>query len=339
MARKLGDGHDVIAIGASAGGVEALVTLIGGLPADLQAAVLVCLHIPAGTSVLPRILSRAGTLTAHHPHTGEVLEPGQVYVAPPDHHLLVADGSLRLVRGPVVNRARPAIDPLFASAADAYGPRLVAVVLSGMLDDGTEGLRWVKARGGVTVVQDPHDAAFPEMPLAALNRAKPQQVVGLAEMPTLLHRLVHQPASQRVPAPDAVRLEVEIARSGHSSMSDMEKIGRRSVLACPDCHGVMWEIDDGDLVRYRCHIGHAYTEDMMSLALDENVRRALASALRALEERIALAERLRSQASARGHNQTADTWADKKQEFETEADVIRKAIQRADEISAVGGVR
>jgi len=183
-------------------------------------------------------------------------------------------------------------------------------------------------------VQDPRDAAFPEMPLTALNRSPPDHVVRLADMPALLESLVHQPAGEPMPVPETIKFEVDIARGERASMSDMDRIGRRSVLACPDCNGVMWEIDEKDLLRYRCHVGHAYSAEMMSLALDENLRRALGSALRALDERVALAEKLRKQASERGQNQLTDTWARKKEEFEGEAEVIRAAIKRADDIAA-----
>jgi two-component system chemotaxis response regulator CheB len=184
------------------------------------------------------------------------------------------------------------------------------------------------------VVQDPRDAAFAEMPLAALNRSMPHHVVHLAEMPSLFDKLVHQPAGEPMPVPDGIKFEVEVARSGNSSMQKMDKIGRRSVLTCPECNGVMWEIDEEGDFRFRCHVGHAYSAETMNLALDDNLRRALGSALRALDERVALTEKLRKQASERGQNKTTDLWARKKAEIEQEADVIRKAIQRADRIEA-----
>ncbi|HKP23006.1 MAG TPA: hypothetical protein VJV39_04040 [Dongiaceae bacterium] len=183
-------------------------------------------------------------------------------------------------------------------------------------------------------MQDPRDAAFPEMPLNALSKSNPQHIVPLADMPALLLRLVHQKAAEPARPPAGLRYEVEVARSGDTRMDEMDRIGRRSVLACPDCHGVMWEIDEGDIVRYRCHVGHAYTSDTMDLALDDSLNRALGSALRALEERAALAEKLQNQAAKRGHNLAAETWAGRKAEFEAELQIIRKAIHRADGIEA-----
>ncbi len=186
----------------------------------------------------------------------------------------------------------------------------------------------------MTVVQDPKDAAFAEMPLTALNRAKPDHLVGLAAMPDLLGSLVHQPAGQMQPVPRSIQYEVDIARSGYSSMSDMDGLGQRSVLACPDCGGVVWEIDESELVRFRCHVGHTYAAEMMSLALDENLRRALPSALRALEERVALARKLEKQAIDGGHRFLAENWADRARDFEREMEVIRRSVRRMERLAA-----
>ena len=184
------------------------------------------------------------------------------------------------------------------------------------------------------MVQDPSDAAFAEMPTTALIRSQPDHVVGLASMPALFEKLVRQPAGQAVPVASNLEYEVNIASGGRGSMSEMDRIGRRSVLACPDCHGVMWEVNEGELVRYRCHVGHAYSAEIMSLALDENLRQAFGSALRALDERIALARKLEAQASTGGRTGIAESWAAKALEFEAEAKVIRDSIRRTDEIAA-----
>jgi two-component system chemotaxis response regulator CheB len=214
------------------------------------------------------------------------------------------------------------------------GARAVGVVLTGTLGDGAAGLQALQRCGGLTAVQDPADAAFGEMPANALRLLRPDHVVRLRDMPGLLARLVREPAGTPVPAPASLKLEIEIARSGHSSMSTMDRIGQRSVLTCPDCNGVMWEIDEGDVVRYRCHVGHAYTADLMSLALDESLRRALASARRALDERIALARKLKEQSAASGHRVLAESWARKLREAEDEANVLRESIRRTDEIAS-----
>ena len=327
--------RDVLAIGTSAGGVEALLFLAKRLSRELPAAIFVTIHLPSHSrSALDDVLTRAGPLPAQFARAGDVVRKGHIYIAPPDRHLLLEGERVALGEGPRENNARPAIDPMLRSTALCCSARAIGVVLTGTLGDGASGLWAIRHGGGITVVQDPKDAAFPEMPLTALNRAKPDHVVSLGEMPLLLERLVNQPAGEARPLPRSIVYEVEVARTGRGSMEEMDTFGRRSVLACPDCGGVMWEIDEEDLLRYRCHVGHTYTAEVMSLALVENLRRALASALRALEERVALARKLYQQAVDGGHRLLAETWAEKAREFEREMEVIRGSIRRMDRIAA-----
>jgi two-component system chemotaxis response regulator CheB len=322
--------RDIVAIGASAGGIEALRHLASKLPAGFDAAVLVTLHLAEDyASTLDRILTRSGSLPARFAENGEKIENGQIYLARPQCHLLLTeDRRLEFGQGPRENNARPAIDPMFRSIGLCCGSRGIGVVLSGMLDDGAAGLLALKQCGGLTMVQEPSDAAFPDMPLHALQRVQPDHVVTLAAMPALLKKLVQLPAGNSVPASEPLRFEVEIARSGRSNMSEMDRIGRRSVLACPDCHGVMWEIDEDDLVRYRCHVGHAYTAESMRYAIDENLVRALASALRALDERVAVGEKLRDKAIESQHTKSVGWWQRRIDETRREADTIRESIIR-----------
>jgi len=230
--------RDILAIGTSAGGVDALLRLAGGLPADLPASVLVTIHLSRHfVSALDQVLSDAGPLPARFAKDGEPLRKRQIYLAPPDRHLLVEDDRLHLGRGPRENNSRPSIDAMLRSAAVCCGGRTVGVVLTGTLGDGASGLWAVRQCGGLTVVQDPHDAAFAEMPQTALEKARPDHVVSLDDMPRLLSGLVHQPAGETVEAPSSLRYETGIARKGGLAMDDMDRIARRSVLACPDCHG------------------------------------------------------------------------------------------------------
>lgn len=315
-----------------------MIFLAKSFPRHFPAALVVTIHLPSyAGSALDEVLSRSGPLPARFARDGDALKKGHIFIAPPDRHLLLDGDRLSLGEGPRENNARPAIDPMLRSTALCCSARAIGVVLTGTLGDGASGLWTIRQGGGIAVVQDPKDAAFSEMPMTALNRAKPDHVVRLADMPGLLENLVHQPAGEARPLPRSVRYEVDIARSGSSGMDSIEKmdgIGRRSVLACPDCGGVMWEIDEEDLIRYRCHVGHTYTAEVMSLALDESLRRALASALRALEERVALARKLHAQAIDAGHRLLAETWADKAREFEREMEVVRGSIRRMDRIAA-----
>ncbi len=225
---------------------------------------------------------------------GEVKRKSRVYI--PGGHLIVDGEQLWLGIGPRENNARPAIDPMLRSVAVCCGNRGIGVVLTGTLGDGASGLWAVNQTGGVTVVQDPQDAAFPEMPQTTLMGMEPDYVTQLRDTPGLLHALVHQPAGDLIAVPDNFRYEVEIARNARASMNGMDWFGARSVLTCPDCGGIMWELKDGAMSRYRCHIGHAYAGEMITVGLDERLKRAMASALRALDERIALVVKLRDEA-------------------------------------------
>jgi two-component system chemotaxis response regulator CheB len=219
-------GHDVIVIGASAGGVEALVTLAGSLPADLPAAIFLVLHIPAQSpSLLPDILNRAGPLRASHPADGEAIQYKHIYVAPPNQHLLVEEGIVRLIRGPKENRHRPAIDPLFRSAARTYGTRVVGVILTGSLDDGTVGLLAIKRRGGVVVVQDPHDALFSSMSLSAITHVEVDHVLPLSAIGPMLAQLAYQQAAIEgsYPVPKDMEMETKLAAMDMSAMHKGEQ--------------------------------------------------------------------------------------------------------------------
>ena len=331
--------RNVIGIGASAGGIEALLELVKRLPADLPATVLVTLHLaPHFRSSLDDIVARAGPLPAHFAADGQACRAGAVYIAPPDRHLLLDGERLRLGSGPRENNSRPAIDPMMRSIAACCGARAIGVVLTGTLGDGASGLYAIAQCGGLTLVQDPHDAAFPEMPLNALKKVSPHFVLPIAEMAAQLAELSHRPAGEPIAVPGNITFEVDIARGAardpQAKMDQMDQIGRRSLLACPDCHGVMWEIDEGELTRYRCHAGHAYTAELLSLALDEGLRRALASAERALEERVSLTRNLHRQADERQHRALAADWAVRAAEAEKELDTLRGAIARVEELKA-----
>jgi two-component system, chemotaxis family, protein-glutamate methylesterase/glutaminase len=280
------------------------------------------------------LLSDAGPLLATFARDGELLEKSRIYIAPAERHLIIDGKRLWLGSGPRENRARPAIDPMLRSAAVCCCVRSIGVILTGTLGDGAAGLSALNQCGGITVVQDPKDAMFHEMPSTALNRTKPNHVTRLADMPALLERLVRQPAGEPKRLPLNLKYEVEIAKGNPMNMEEMDQIGRRSVLTCPDCGGTMWEMNDANLVRYRCHVGHAYTSELMSIALDETLRRTLATALRTLDERVALARKLAADAREHRHDHLANSWAREAEEFEQQANAIRQSLHRIDEMVA-----
>ncbi|MDE3087545.1 MAG: chemotaxis protein CheB [Acidobacteriota bacterium] len=279
----------VLALAASAGGVDALTSVVAGLPPGLPAAVLVVLHIaPVGPSVLPGMISRHSRLPAAHPDDGDPLLPGRVYVAPPDRHLVVSDGAVRVLLTPKENGTRPAADPLFRSVAHDFGPSAAGVVLSGSLDDGTAGLAAIKDAGGLTVVQDPEEAAFPGMPLSAISYVKPDHIATLDEIPSILVGFVEEVSA--VSHAD----EPESVRGGAEPGDELFE------FTCPECGGTLWLVGDHP-VRFRCRVGHTFSSDSLAVGKQDAVESALYAAVVALEERADLARRLlRRLAPSRG---------------------------------------
>ena len=332
-------GHDVVVVGASAGGVEALRTMAAHLPADLPAAIIVVLHVPAiATSVLPAILQRAGDLPAVHAEDGAEIERGRIYIAPPDHHLLIQPGFMRVNRGPKENGYRPAIDPMFRTAAATYGSRVVGVILSGVLDDGTAGLAAVKTHGGRALVQDPEDALYPMMPTSAIEAAEPD-LIGPAEQ---LAEVIAQLAYERVPAMMAPTDDpllgdeeyIEIDRAA----SDQPQTGSPSGFVCPDCGGALWESeDDTGLLRFRCRTGHGYSIETLAAEQTETVESALFSALRALEERAAMARRMAGRLRGRGSKTSAARFEAQADAAVQQALVIREALMHVTPLTEPAG--
>jgi two-component system, chemotaxis family, protein-glutamate methylesterase/glutaminase len=320
----------VVVVGASAGGVEALTALAGGLPADLDASVCVVLHLPAGAeSRLAEILSRAGPLPAVQVRDGEPLARGRIYVAPPDRHLMVRGRHVLLGRGAHENGLRPSIDVLFRSAALSYGRRTVAVVLSGSRDDGVAGASAVGARGGCVVVQSPHDALFPGMPSETVSRDHPDRVLPLAKLAaavTTAVRRLSEEAPMSENGGDEMNLETEYATLDPDAIEREGPPGKPSAFGCPACGGVLWELDDESLLRFRCRVGHAYTADGAVEAQAESVEAALWTALRALQERAQLSERLATRVGAAGAKQSQTRFEEYASEAREQADVIRRLL-------------
>lgn len=284
MAHK---GHNIIVIGASAGGLEALDKLIGALPTDLPAAIFIVQHMaPENTAeALLHRLRRHKAFHCEQASDGEVFEARNIYIAPPNFHLLVKTKTLLVTKGARENRYRPAIDPLFRSAAVTHGSRVIGVVLTGMLDDGTAGLIAIKRCGGVTVVQDPQDAAYSDMPKNALNNLKVDHCVPVAAMGALLGKLAREAPGKRKPIPQDIRTEAEIAERVLSDIAQVNTLGSQVPYNCPNCGGVLWEMGHHDLQRFRCHTGHSFTETALLTAQSEKIEESLWVSLRMLEER------------------------------------------------------
>lgn len=329
--------RDIITIGGSAGGVEALRTLIGRLPGDLKAALFVVLHTsPDKPSLLPTLLNHAGSFLALHPADGAPIRNGCIYVAPPDHHLLIEGLLVRVVRGPRENRARPAIDPLFRSAAACYGERVVGIILSGALDDGAAGLLAIKRGGGVTMVQDPRDALISEMPESALSMVKVDHCLPVVALAERLIEVIRQPAGvarskKRPSAAEAAALsfedqELRAMAVNVEQMESNDRPGTSSPYSCPDCGGVLWEIDDSGLLRFRCRVGHAFSMESMLAEQSAGTERALWMALKTLEERASLLRRMIKNAQRNTNVHLIARFSEELHQAEEGAAHIRKVL-------------
>lgn len=328
---------DIIVIGTSSGGIQALKELVAGLPRDLRAAIFVVLHVaPYSLGILPEILQREGAMPAANANDWEQIEPGRIYVAPPDHHLLVeGSGHVRVTRGPRENRFRPAIDPLFRSAARAFGPRVVGVILTGWLDDGTAGLWAVKERGGTAVVQHPEDAFAPAMPLNAIKHVEVEHIVPLREIAPLLARLTETETSEEGerPVSEKMETEVKIAREDNALDSGVIKLGEPSLYACPECHGVLLQLVEGSNVRFRCHTGHAYSVDSLLAEFGDKTEESLWSAIRAIEEGVLLMRDLAKHFGEHHNGEDAEALIKKAEESQQRADLVRRVVMNHQHLS------
>ena len=323
----------LIVVGASAGGVEALRALVTNLPGPLPVPMVVVVHVSASArSSLPAILARDGRIPVVHATQGQQLARGTIHVAPPDHHVLVHDGHLRLSRGPRVNHHRPAIDPLFMSAARAVGRRAISVLLSGVLDDGTSGTGSIRDAGGTTIAQSPEDALFDAMPLNAIEQVGVDHVLPAAEIAARLVALVEEPVSRAVDdddvpedavalAPVSSDIERELARERTENLSGA------SGYACPDCHGSLWELHDGGVARFRCRVGHSFGGESLLASMSEHLEKALWAGYRALVESAALAQRLEERSQIRGLVMLADRYRRNNVDARARAETLRSVLE------------
>ena len=319
---------DIIVIGASAGGVEALQRFCAALPEDLPASIFVAQHLsPSARSVLPMLLDKAGPLRALSPADGQEFEQGHIYVAAPDRHILLRPNQVLMRRGPNENRTRPAVNALFRSAAIHYGGRVIGIVLTGLLDDGTDGLVAIKAAGGVSVVQDPADAAWPSMPRNALKGDHVDYSLPLNDLPALLAELVRQEAGPSVPVPMEYVIEDRIAAQEFAVAElDISPPGSPSPLSCPDCGGVLNHIETEEETRFRCQVGHAFSQLGLAAAQTDELERALGVAVRTHRDRMKLFMQMHENARSRGLSYAEQRWSEATEESERLVQVLEAAM-------------
>jgi two-component system, chemotaxis family, protein-glutamate methylesterase/glutaminase len=324
----------VIVIGGSQGAIEALLRIVPSFPADLSAAILIVVHMPVDSvSILPKVLSRAGSLKACHPKDREILRPGNIYVAPPNYHLTLEGRTICRSKGPRENRHRPAIDPLFRTAARSFGLGVIAILLSGNLDDGSAGIFAVRKLGGIAIVQDPASAQAAGMPQSALDYAGANFVLLPGQIGPKVTELINSrekkmkgnKKSKAKKNDPEVRVNEEVSYTGQSA-------GRPSVFACPECHGILWEIKNGKITRYRCRVGHAYTSASLKVEMDQSTERALWAAMRALEERAALSQRVIN--NPKGSHAYSHRFREQVNDDTANARLIRKMIFASDDQSS-----
>src|SRR5687767_903269 len=323
---------DIVVVGASAGGIEALRVLIGALPADFSASLFIVVHTsPGAPSMLADILARSGRLPAITPDDGERIQAGTIYVAPPDRHLLVEPNRVRVTRGPKENRFRPAIDPLFRSAAQTYGPGVAGVILTGYLDDGTAGLWTVKQLGGTAIVQDPADALVPFMPLNAVTHVQVDYCLPVDEIAPVLARLTTEAMEEEgaYHVPKDVEIEVNIAKEQKALEAGVLQLGEPSNYACPECHGVLLQMKEGTLFRFRCHTGHAYSIESLMTDISEKMDDALWNSIRAFEEGELFMRHMAEHLDHGENSQSVESILKRADETKQRANLMRQAAVNA----------
>ena len=312
----------IVVIGASAGGVSALRTLTAGLTVPLRAPILIVLHIGANRSELPALLSAAGPTPAKHGEDGERVKAGRIYVAPPDRHMIIVEDCIRLTRGPKVNWARPAIDPLFRSAAESYGPAAIGVILTGDLNDGSAGLFDLEEHGGIAIAQDPDDAAHPDMPRSARAHVDLDYCLPLADLPGLLVRLLAEKEGVVTNDP-----RTETTANG-AELVEGKVFDKPVAITCPDCGGALRRSQTATMTKYACHIGHTYTAEAMAAAQFDEVEKVMRSGERILHERAEFCRQMADGIDALGDSVDGGLWRAASRQAMARAYAMRDFIEQ-----------
>ncbi|MBA9079158.1 chemotaxis protein CheB [Rufibacter quisquiliarum] len=324
--------HDIVVIGTSAGGMAVLTKLVSQLPADLPASIFIVQHLAreSNVEILVNRLQMNTQLVCEVAEHEKTFEPGHLYFCPQDHHLLLQRGRMLVTKGPRENLFRPAIDPLFRSAAAAYDSRVIGIILTGMLQDGTVGMQAVKRSGGLTMVQLPAEAEYPDMPQSVMNEMEVDYAVPVGEMGLLVQELVSVPASTDHQVPQDIQYEATIAErlmtQGNGHSEEMGVMGPQVPVTCPDCGGALWEVKNGTLSHLRCHVGHSFTPESYLQGNLEALEETMWVALRMLEERRTMLSSLADQDRKRGSKYWASTQEERAEELKVHIERIRQVL-------------
>lgn len=314
--------NHIIVIGASAGGISALENLLSRLPAYFPAAILIVVHIaPYAKSHLPDIISRYSKIPVIKPENGHPLEANRIYVAPPNLHMTISDDKIYIEYGPAINGTRPAIDPLFYSAAINYRKQVIGILLSGLLDDGSAGLLAIKNHKGIAIVQDLDEAEYSDMPRNALKSISIDHCLPTADIAATLEAYINKPLSREEQNFKKIGTKME-----HMPVKQLNKFGSPSIYACPDCHGVLWQIEDEKLLRYRCRVGHTYGIESLAASVDKSTEAALWAALRSLEEKENLLAQIAEKAK-KDSAESANYFTKKAELVKQQVELIRKILK------------
>lgn len=323
-----GEPRFFIVIGASAGGLDAVCELVSQLKPDMDAAVLVVLHLSRKgiSDFLAHKIQQSTLLPCVVAVDGGLIHRGHIYVAPPNYHLLLKDGRTMLGHGPTENRWRPSIDVLFRSAAANYDGRIIGIVLTGLLDDGTSGMQAIKKCGGTCMVQDPNEAEYPDMPISVLNSMDVDYCVSLIEMGSILEKLTNRQEIPAVEIPEEIKVEAQIAERVSVGIDVVSTLGEHSIYSCPACGGGLWTVKDGKADRYRCHIGHSFSERDLDIKQAEEVEATLWVAVRMMEERRNLLQKMENDTRNRGFSRIASDHQNKREELQVHIDKLKDVL-------------
>ncbi|HUQ65534.1 MAG TPA: chemotaxis protein CheB [Flavitalea sp.] len=336
---KLNDrSYPLIVIGASAGGFEVIKEIVANLPKDFHAAIFIVWHISPSTSgILPQVLNRYNTVVAGHGYDGEAIKPQRIYVAPPDRHMLLDDGIIKITRGPKENRFRPAIDPLFRSAAFHYRTKVTGIILSGALDDGTAGLWTIKHFGGTAIVQDPAEAEVKGMPQSAIRQVKVDYcltVKGIIDyMTNMVEKKTFEKDHEVMLQDKKTEAEIKVAGESNALEANIMKFGSLTPFTCPECHGVLTALNEEKIRRYRCHTGHAFSADSLLDALTENIEESLYSAIRGVDESIMLLNHMGDHFAEMNETKIAALYFMKAKEASDRSNIMRQAVLKHEHLS------
>lgn len=319
----------IVVIGASAGGTSASGELISQIKPDINTAIFIVLHL-AGKGISELLQHRLQKFTSYRckiAENEEAIQSNTLYIAPVNYHMLVKEGQVLIGQGPAENRWRPSIDVLFRSAAASYGNYTIGIIITGMLNDGAAGMSAIKRSGGICIVQDPNEAEFPDMPLAVLDTIEVDHSVRLSEMGQLISEITKNGITSN-PVPQDVIAEAEIAERTSTSIDNVQQLGNHSVYACPDCGGGLWHVQDAVIKRYRCHIGHSYTEKDLLIKQSETLEATLWVALRMMEERTSLLTRMAKDERSKGLNTLASFKEERNAELQVHIQKLKEILYR-----------